>query len=185
MGLGFGKNQELTDSICNYLSKHLLEKAGIEISKETKEKILQALIKGEQEGWGVDKIVYHIESDELSSWLLRSVIRTESLIAMQYGQNIKADNSRWQSENVWIAAHDHRTRHSHRDMDGKKVDVGQRFAVPIYETVNGVDIQIGVDMMLGPGDPTASPENFVNCRCSMRTVAKRDENGRLILKSNV
>ena len=182
MGLGFGKDQKRIDNICNYLSAHVLERAAIQISKETKDKILQVLVKGEQDGWGVDRMTFELGSDELSLWQLRAIIRTESLIAMQYGRNINFDNSRWQSVNVWIAAHDYRTRHSHRDMDGKTVDVRKKFEVPIYKTINEVDIQVGVDMMFGPGDPTASAGNFVNCRCTMVTVAKRDASGRLVLK---
>jgi uncharacterized protein with gpF-like domain len=109
------------------------------------------------------------------------IVRTESLKAMQYGQRTAQTNSRWQTQSEWIAATDHRTRHSHRDVDGDKVDEGDRFKVAIFRG----KIQMGFDMMLGPGDPHASAGNVINCRCTLATTAKRDRNGRLVAKSNI
>ena len=53
----------------------------------------------------------------------------------------------------WMAVLDDRTRHSHRDMDGIKIPVGDTFP-------NGCRF---------PGDPECKkPEEVWNCRCTMR-----------------
>lgn len=54
----------------------------------------------------------------------------------------------------WMATHDGRTRHSHRDIDGETV---------------GVDEEFGNGLMF-PADPDGPPEEVYNCRCTL--VAK-------------
>lgn len=51
----------------------------------------------------------------------------------------------------WVAALDNRTRHSHRKLDGAKVEVGGTFP-------NGCRF---------PGDPTARYAEICNCRCTL------------------
>lgn len=57
-------------------------------------------------------------------------------------------------KNQWMAIHDNRTRDSHRAQDGEIRDVGEKFS-------NGCAY---------PGDISARPEEFWNCRCTMRPV---------------
>lgn len=178
-GPGFGIDFELLKQIVSYLQQYIFQRVILPITKTTRDLILKKIIEGEQNGWGINKIVSELEHPEMTVARARMIVRTESLKAMQYGQRVAARNSRWQYVSEWIAAHDNRTRHSHRIVDGMKVDEGKRFPVPIFRK----GVQIGVDLMLGPGDPQASAGNVINCRCTLVTVAKRDENGRLILKS--
>ena len=51
----------------------------------------------------------------------------------------------------WFASLDMKTRHSHRQMDGVRVNVGQKFP-------NGLRY---------PGDPEGPPEEVYNCRCTL------------------
>jgi hypothetical protein len=76
----------------------------------------------------------------------------------------------------WNAAKDHRTRHSHVTVNGNQVDEEDYFKVPIYK---GRAI-IGYDEMNAPGDPKASPQNTINCRCRITHIPKRDAQGNLI-----
>lgn len=179
---GFGIDEELLKSIIAYLQQFIFIRVIIPITQTTRELILKTIIRGEQEGWGISKIVSELGTIDMTVSRAYTIVRTESLKAMQYGQKVAASSSRWQSVNQWISAHDDRTRHSHRIVDGMKVDEGQRFPVPIFKTIKGVDYQQGVDLMTGPGDPFASAGNVINCRCTLVTVAKRDQNGRLVLK---
>lgn len=57
-------------------------------------------------------------------------------------------------EQEWMATLDQRTRHSHRQLDGQHVPVGERFKV------DGVELEF-------PADPTAPPEYVYNCRCRL------------------
>lgn len=178
---GFGINEEVIRQIIAYLTQQIFIKAVLPISRTNRELILARIIEGRQKGWGMDKIAFELERWDMPLWRARMLVRTESLFAMQYGRQKAQQVSRWETESVWIAANDHRTRHSHRDVDGDRVAEGKRFAVPIYKG----KVQIGVDMMLGPGDPHASAGNVINCRCSMSIVAKRDGQGKLISKRKI
>lgn len=51
----------------------------------------------------------------------------------------------------WVATLDGRTRHSHRNMDGEKIAVGEKFS-------NGLRF---------PGDPDGAPYEVYNCRCTI------------------
>lgn len=57
-------------------------------------------------------------------------------------------------EQQWMATLDMRTRHSHRQLDGQHVPVGEKFKV------DGVELEF-------PGDPTAPGEYVWNCRCTL------------------
>ncbi len=52
---------------------------------------------------------------------------------------------------VWMATLDDRTRDSHAEIDGEKVEVGEKFS-------NGCRY---------PGDPQGRPEEVYNCRCTL------------------
>lgn len=54
----------------------------------------------------------------------------------------------------WRATLDMRTRHSHRQLDGERQPVGERFS-------NGCEY---------PGDPSGDPAEIYNCRCTLRAV---------------
>lgn len=177
----FGVNEELLAEIIRYLEERIFEKVVFPITQTNRRLILEFITKGFGQGWGADKIAFELERPDFSLARARLIVRTESQIAMSYGRDVAKKHSRWETESVWIAANDHRTRHSHRVVDGDRVDEGKRFAVPRMKG----KVQIGVDMMLGPGDPSASAGNVCNCRCTMVTVAKRDESGKLISKRNI
>lgn len=178
---GFGIDEELLKRIIAYLQRYIFIRVILPITQTTRDLILKTLIEGENQGWGIDKIVSELGRTEMTVGRAYTIVRTESLKAMEYGQRVAANNSRWQTVKEWISGHDARTRTSHRIVDGMKIDEGERFPVPIIR--NGV--QQGIDLMLGPGDPQASAGNVINCRCTLVTVAKRDDKGRLVLKPHV
>lgn len=59
-----------------------------------------------------------------------------------------------QLKQMWVATLDGRTRHSHRQADGEKCEVGEKFS-------NGCRF---------PGDPDGDPSEVYNCRCSLVSV---------------
>lgn len=177
---GFGFNEEFLREILFYFNQFLLNKVILPISETTKNQILQVISEGIANGWGAEKIADALQSPELLLWRARMIVRTESNKAMNYGQRLGEAKSIWETEKVWIAANDHRTRHSHHKVDDVMIDFKDRFLVPIYKGI----LQVGVDFMAGPGDPQASAGNIINCRCTLGFKAKRDENGRLIRKKS-
>lgn len=180
---GFGFDEEFIRRIIQFFKNFLLNKVVIPITETTKDLIMQFLHRGISGGWGADKIANELESGELSLWRARMIVRTEANKAMNYGQLVGESKSPWLSTKRWIAANDHRTRHSHRIVDDNVIDFDDKFVVPIYLSKKGISIQAGVDFMTGPGDQNASAGNVINCRCSLAFAAKRDSRGRLIRKS--
>lgn len=179
---GFGFNLDFLREILAYFGRYLLNKAILPISETTKNQILNILTEGMNNGWGVDKIATTLESPELTLMRARLIVRTESNKAMNFGQQLGESKSEFESTKRWIAANDHRTRHSHRLTDDITIDFKDRFHVPIF-TGGKIQMQVGVDLMTGPGDVHASAGNVCNCRCVLAFKAKRDENGRLIRKA--
>ena len=177
---GFGFNADFLREILAYFSRYLLNQVILPISETTKNQILQVISEGVEKGWGADKIANALESPELLLWRARLIVRTESNKAMNYGQRIGEAKSDWETDKTWIAANDHRTRHSHRNVDDVKIKFNEKFLVPVYKN----KLQIGYDLMDGPGDNKASAGNICNCRCTLAFSARRDENGRLIRKNS-
>lgn len=57
----------------------------------------------------------------------------------------------------WIATSDHRTRDAHMEANGQRVGMDEPFIV-------------GGEELMYPGDPNGSPENVINCRCTVIPV---------------
>lgn len=178
---GFGYNEEFIRAIINYFSSYLLDKSVTPITQTTKEQILKVLSEGIEKGWSVDKMAMMLVSSELTLWRARMIVRTESNRAMNYGQQQGESKSRHEVTKTWIAANDHRTRHSHRVVDDETIDFNKYFHVPIM--VKGV--QVGEDLMEGPGDIHATAGNVINCRCRLTFKGKRDEQGKLVVKQGI
>lgn len=179
----FGFNDEFLADILAFFKQFLLNEAILPISETTKNQILQVISEGVTAGKGAEEIARELESPELTLWRSRLIVRTESNKAMNYGQRLGESKSEWESTKTWIAADDHRTRHSHRLVDDVTLDFKERYLVPIYSGRKPY-IQQGVDLMTGPGDVHASAGNICNCRCTMSFAAKRDANGRLVRKKS-
>lgn len=178
----FGYNSEWSEQIIAYFREFLLNKAVIPISQTTRDQIMAVLQQAVNEGWSYDKIAAEFADPTMLLWRARRIARTETLIASNYGLKLAAEKSEYETGKEWISANDHRTRHGHRKVDGEVVDEDGRFAVGIY-TKKGILIR--TEMMFGPGDPEASAENVINCRCTRALVPMRDERGRLIPKQTL
>lgn len=92
-------------------------------------------------------------NDDVSEPSARRIARTEVAVASNNGsleaaRALEIPNMRKE----WIAATDDRTRDSHAEANGSKVELDQKFIV------NG-------QQMDGPGDTSADPAEFINCRC--------------------
>ena len=83
--------------------------------------------------------------------------RTASTGAMNGGRQAsykRASEMGIKMQKEWIAQFDERTRDSHRNLDGQRVDWDKKFS-------NGLEF---------PGDSSGTPAEVYNCRCGMRAV---------------
>jgi hypothetical protein len=176
---GFGFNAEWTAFILNYLEAFLSDEVLFKVNATTRRKLQDVLGESITEGWTIEKTVEKLESLPFTKIQAARIVRTETTRAANVGTMAAVDTSEYEQVKEWIAARDMRTRgfnpkdHAdHWNLDGKVVDVGEKF------TDEKSEAQLSF-----PGDPDVGPENTVNCRCSIAIVAKRDENGMLVPKA--
>jgi hypothetical protein len=146
------------------------------ITQYSREVISQLLIRGNEQQMSpleiADMIATHPEFNRMRAM---RIARTETVTAANAAAQIYASTSGMEMNKTWIAVKDKRTRHDHRAVDGTTIDINLPF------NVGGVE-------MMQPGartQPNGLPvpaQEIVNCRCTVAYVAKRDENGRIILR---
>lgn len=161
---GFGFNEEWTQQVIDYLRMYILNKAVIPITDTSRKFILLTIEHGLKEGWGIEQMVSRIKDDEILEARARTIARTETIRAANVGHTIGAKAFPYEVIKSWSAANDHRTRHSHRLVNGQVIEEDQKFS-------NG---------LLFPGDPEGPANEVINCRCRVIYKAKRDKNGRII-----
>jgi uncharacterized protein with gpF-like domain len=164
--LTMGKNEVLTAEVTRYFNQHLFDKVVLPISETTKDIILKKIIKGQEEGWSVSRILTEIGKTDITRTRARTIVRTETIRAVGLGSLLSAWNEPFQMTKEWVAVKDNRTRHTHYNIDGQKRDLEKPFS-------NG---------LMFPGDPNGSAEETINCRCALAFEAKRDTRGRLVPK---
>lgn len=103
--------------------------------------------------------------DFLSGPRSRNIARTETGIASEQGLYEQHYSIGVESK-MWISIGDNLTRESHLAVN--------RTVVPIFDTFK-VRSNSGIDEMLHPLDPTASPENICQCRCGSGAVIETSE----------
>jgi F like protein len=117
----------------------------------------------EQVAQRVDRILSFTGSERWPS-RARTIAQTETTRA--YGAGTLAagmEQSRLTGrllQKRWDTERDEKVRVSHREVDGKTVDLGMPFYVD------------GVPMMF-PGDPLAPPDLVINCRCDLAILNER------------
>lgn len=176
----FGFSESWNFAIIDFLSQHLLERAVVPVTNTTRKLIMDVLEEGQEKGWSIERIITELAKvDEMSAFRARRIVRTELGIAANFGSNLASQEVEFETDEEWITAHDHRVRSSHAVMDGVIIKTGETFTVPIYKGKKSTGL---TEQMTGPGDPTASAGNIINCRCTRALVPRRDENDELIMK---
>lgn len=177
-GGAFGFNSEWVRWILNYLRNHLIQNITFNVNRTTRDFLLSVLQKSITNGWGVDETVRALEGSGFSEMQAARIVRTEVNTASNAGTLAAGQTYDYEMQKKWIAVHDNRTRGvdpkdhaSHIGLDGTTIDFEDVFIDPR----NG-------DRLRSPGDPRASAESTINCRCQMSLKPKRDARGRLIPK---
>jgi HK97 family phage portal protein len=87
----------------------------------------------------------------------RRIARTETIPALNKGATEVYKASGVVDQKEWLSAHDEKVRESHAAADGQRVPLTDNF-------------QVGDDSLAFPGDPSGSPEEIINCRCTVVPV---------------
>lgn len=166
---GFGENEDFIQKVLAYFHKYLLEKVVLPISRTTIDHIETVLQEAIRDGWSIDETVKTLEDSDITKNRALTIVRTETVKATNFTQMASADNENVEMEKQWIAVEDNRTRrtHSHAGVDGERINLDDHFT----------------NELLFPGDPEGEPEEIINCRCTLGYFAKRDLNGKIIMKN--
>lgn len=174
----FGRNERWIRQVIDFLKLHMIGFVQ-DITDTMRNDILNVLQKAIDEGWGIAETVKELVREDLVKARATVIARTEINRAANTGHSIAAKELPYEVDKKWIAAHDHRTRESHKMIDAHTTGENDYFNVPVFKG----KVKIGTEQMLYPGDPKGSAGNTINCRCRVIYIPKRDSQGRLILRN--
>ena len=148
-----------------------------QVTDTTYDRIQKTLIAGVDKGESIDDLAARVR-EAFSSSTTRSemIARTEVIssyngAAVTTAAQLPEDVAAGQE---WISTRDERTREAHSDpeVDGQVVALGDLFEVDGEE-------------LAYPGDPNGSPENVINCRCTVAILTPEDMQSRSVRDKNV
>ena len=168
---------EVVDSLNNVFAEEFLSYAKnrmVNIGEQVWSDIRTQLSEGFAAGEGIKEIADRVKSvSGISTPRALTVARTEIISAANAGSYLQMLNAGFDEKvtKVWLATEDPRTRLSHRHADNQGVELTGEFSVDIYTG----DIKTGSELLEFPGDPTGTPGNIINCRCSLAFDFDDDE----------
>jgi SPP1 gp7 family putative phage head morphogenesis protein len=125
------------------------------VSDSTYQAINTALTQAALEGRGEERAAKLIAAViNANTRRARVIARTEIGAAQNRALLAIAQEDGRPARKTWLAIEDERTRPDHREADGQTVDMNEPFLV-------------GGEALQHPGDPTGSPGQIINCRCTM------------------
>ena len=131
-----------------------------QITQDTEDMLRQQLEDANEAGEDLDQIMRRIaDVFDISATGYRAerIARTETISAANAGAIEGYRQTGLVQKKEWIAADDERTREWHAAADGQTVGLDEPFIV------EGEALDF-------PGDPNGSPENIINCRCTVVPV---------------
>lgn len=142
-----------------WISREALRKARM-IADTDRDDVMAAITRGLEEGLGTADIARGIRKvSSLTPARASTIARTETHQAATYASATAADQAQEQFGvrllKEWLPTLDSRTRPAHQAMaNSPPIPLNEKFVV-------------GGELMDRPGDPSASAENVIACRCSI------------------
>lgn len=150
-------------SLLSYLATNGAERV-TGVNQTTKDKLRAILNNAVNQGLSIAETNRLIRSEYnvMTNYRAERIARTEIIGASNRGAYEAGRATGIQLNKIWIATVDDRTRDSHRELDGTSIEQSELF-------------RVGSEWMETPGDVTASPENFINCRCTIAFEQPKNE----------
>lgn len=141
--------------VTDWLSKYCVTQIH-DINSTTETLIREQLKQGEVNGESIPSLCNRIDQyfDDMEGYRVQRVVRTEVIGASNNAALMGYKQSGVVEKKEWLTAIDGRERSWHAEADGQVVGIDEKFI-------------IGGEEMDSPGDGGASPENVVNCRCTI------------------
>jgi hypothetical protein len=147
-------SQTMNRLALQYVQQEAIRRRIQGVTETTRRQIIGAVDRGYQDGVGTAEIARNVRG--VVAWLARfraeAIARTETHGAANFGSDSAAKLTGLPLRREWLAAQDERTRETHAAADGQIVGPEDAFTV-------------GSSSLMYPGDPSAPPEETVNCRC--------------------
>ncbi len=165
--LGLKKQKARFDDIVQaYIARQAFKKS-LFITQTNVKAVRAAVSEGVEAGEGEREISKRINESiggsAVSDSRSRTIARTEVHNAASFGMQTAAEESERNLIREWVSVHDQRTREAHAEADGQQRGMDEPFEV------DGESIDM-------PGD--GSPENAINCRCTVIYIPQtRDYEG--------
>lgn len=162
-GLVLERKEDFSQTM-NRLARQYVQQEAIRrriqgVTETTRRQIIGAVDRGYQDGLATAEIARNVRGlvAGLAAFRADAIARTETHGAANYGSDSAAKLTGLPLRREWLAAQDERTRESHAEADGQIVGPDEPF-------------KVGSSVLMFPGDPSAPPEETVNCRCVLGYV---------------
>jgi len=125
------------------------------VSEAFKDDVTRIVRDAMADGQGPDKISRTLRQrfSEMSTHRGMRIARTETVAASNRASEEGA-KAAGVTKKIWVSSRDDRVRDDHGDADGQEVSINS-------------DFDVGGELLDHPGDPSGSPSNIINCRCTM------------------
>lgn len=178
-GVALERKEDFTTFMLNaalrYINNETIRQRITSVEKTTRLWLVRALAQAFIEGLTQTETVKSILEvvGSISKMRARTIARTETHGAANYGANVAVKKTDLPMNREWISAQDPRTRSTedgdlfdHLGADGQVVGADQPFQIA---KLNG-----GSEALMFPGDPNGSAGNVINCRCSLGFIVDAD-----------
>jgi len=164
----------MLNAALRYISNEAIRERITSVERTTRMSIVRALAQAFVEGLTENETVKSILDviGSISKLRARTIARTETHAAANYGANVAAKKTDLPMNREWISAKDKRTRTTedgdlfdHVGANGQIVGQDEPFQIARLDG--------GTEPLMYPGDPSGSAGNVINCRCALGFVVDR------------
>ena len=160
LGLAYEQKEDFAQIMrrraLRYVQQEAIRRRITRVTETKRRQIINAVDAGYRSGATLPEVAASVRAliPAIARYSADAIARTEIHGAANYGSNEAARETGLPLKREWLAAEDERTRESHAEADGQIVGQDEPF-------------QVGDSLMMYPGDPSAPPEEVVNCRCTL------------------
>jgi hypothetical protein len=149
-------SQTMRRRALQYIGQEAVRRRIQQVTETTRRQIVGAVDRGYRDGSPLPEVASSIRGfiPAIARYRADAIARTETHGAANYGSNEAAKLTGLPLRREWLSAEDERTRETHKEADGQIVGQDEAFSV-------------GGELLMYPGDPSGSPEETVNCRCTL------------------
>lgn len=145
--------EAITRSILTDYDNIALKYNAKEVKKKIANSVNQAIIRGESVSDLTKRIKVDLEQNGNKAARIARTTTNRVMGGSRYDSFKHAAKNGLELKKVWVSTLDSRTRTSHQIVDGETIDLDDKFSIGV----------------MYPSDPSGSPSQTINCRCTMVT----------------